>query len=53
MEGAGKKGLLSPGLRKGPTGGCGLPSCPARLGAASGHGPNHLEMAEKLVSVQK
>lgn len=41
-----RRGFWSPGLRKGPTGGCGLPSCPARLGAAVATG-EPLEMAER------
>lgn len=47
-RGAGKKGLLSLGARKGPICGLWTPCCPARLGAGSGQGPNHLEMGREV-----
>lgn len=54
--GAGKKGLLSLGARRGPMCGQWTPCRPARpvgAGVGSGHPPSHLEMGERLVSVQK
>lgn len=50
-RGAGKKGPLSLGAKKGPICGLWTPRCPARLGAGSGQGQVFQRWGEKLVSV--